>query len=304
MKNIYTLLLTLTASLTFAQQGTSFEASEGYQPGTLNQQNDWEVTEGSDGFIENQVVTDEFASEGSYSFKNGYESDFEPQWFPVFGASKVFETPADHTNFTFSYDIRVTATLGSDFEFTLFAIDENQDFVPVAGVGIENRGFIYTIKDVNYGFDYAEAQWTPNTWVNVKIEVTDAEVKYYINNVLQRTIANFTSLDIVGYNMLHNNYGADAYYDNFVITSGNLNTKPLNSSVVAVYPNPAQNFISVVMPANAAVADVSIYNLTGQKVAGSKQLQNINISTLAAGTYFLKATSTNGASYSTKIVKK
>jgi hypothetical protein len=39
-------------------------------------------------------------------------------------------------------------------------------------------------------------------------------------------------------------------------------------------------------------------------VAESKQLQNINISTLAAGTYFLKATSTNGASYSTKIVKK
>jgi hypothetical protein len=304
MKNIYTLLLTLASTFTFAQQSISFESSEGFQLGTLNQQNGWEVTEGSDGFVTNQVVTNEQASQGTYSFKNAYESDFDFQFFPIFGASKTFDTPADFNNFTISYDIFVTQTQGSDFEFTLFAIDENEEFVPVAGVGIENRGFIYTIKSVDYDFDYAEAEWTPNQWINVKIEVTANQIKYYINDVLQNTVANFTQLNIVGINMLHNNYGADAYYDNFIITTGNLGNKSADGSVFSIYPNPAENSISIVLPANTEIAELSIYNLTGQKVLQSNQSQNINITALASGTYFLKATTTNGAQFTKKIMKK
>ncbi len=305
MKKIYTLLFALASSLTFAQQTISFEASEGFQLGTLNEQNGWEVTEGSDGFITNQVISNEQASQGSFSFKNAFEPSFGEQFFPIFGAVKSFDTPQDYSNFTISYDILVTGTLGSDFEFTLFAIDENEEFTPVAGVGIENRGIVYVIKNESYGFDYAEGiTWTPNEWTNVKIEVTTTEIKYYINNVLTNTIANFSQLNISGFNMLHNNYGADAYYDNFVITTTSMGTQPVaNNSTLFVYPNPVKDNLSITMPANRELLEAGIYNLTGQKVLQFNSNENINVTTLSAGTYFLKVTDTNGAIYTKKIVK-
>jgi len=303
MKNTYTILLAFATSFTFAQQTISFETSEGYQLGSLNTQNDWEVTEGSDGFILNQVVSNEKASQGSLSFKNAYEPDFNSQFIPIFGASKTFTEPADHSNFTISYDVLATDKLGSDFEFTLFAIDENDEFVPVAGVGIENRGFIYLIKDVNYGFDYADSEWIPNTWINVKIEVSENEIKYYINNVLENTISNFTQLDIVGLNMLHNNYGNDSYYDNFVITTGSLGINPFEDAVVSVYPNPATKYVSITLPNNSELSQANIYSLTGQKVLGTKQGENIDISHLSGGTYLLKVMTNDGKLFTKKIIK-
>lgn len=297
------MLMGLTSALTFAQQTISFEAAEGFQLGNLNGQNGWEVTEGADGFITNQVITDGHSSNGTYSFKNGDEPGFDFQWFPIFGASKTFEAPLDHTNLTVSYDVKATALNGSDFEFVLYSIDANDEFVPVAGVGIENRGFIYLIKDADYDFDYAEAEWTPNEWVNIKIEVSATEIKYYVDNVLQSTIANFTQLDVLGVNMLHNNYGNDAYYDNLVITNSDLGTTPFGQNSLAVYPNPAKDVVSLALPINTEVKEVVVYNVTGQEVLRTNQTENISISELATGTYFLKATTTNGASLTKKILK-
>jgi len=303
MKNIYTALIALITSFTFAQEMISFESAEGYQLGTLNAQNGWEITEGSDGFLLNQVVSSEKASQGSYSFKNSYEPDFDFQWLPIFGASKTFAEPADYTEFTISYDIMVTDTLGSDFEFTLFAIDENDEYAPVAGVGIENRGMVYLIKDVNYGIEYADSEWLPNEWINVRIEVTATEIKYYINNVLEQTLSNFTELNIVGFNMLHNNYGYDAYYDNIVISDGTLSDKNFKDSSLLVYPNPTVNTISVAMSGNTDISGIEIYNLTGQNVLKTTQTENVDVSPLSSGTYFLKATDITGASFTKKILK-
>ncbi|TPD71809.1 T9SS type A sorting domain-containing protein [Flavobacterium microcysteis] len=304
MKKIQTLLLALASTTLWAQQTISFETSEGYQPGTLHQQNGWEVTEGSDGYIANQTVSNEAASTGSYSFKNAYEPSFDWQYFPIFGASKIFDSPKSYNNFTISYDVMASAKLGSDFEFTLFAIDSNEEYVPVAGVGIENRGFIYLIKNVDYGFDYAVTEWAPNQWVNIKIEVTASEIKYYINNTLEKTIANYTELNIVGFNMLHNNYGNNAFYDNFVITSENLGTKPFEAISYSVYPNPAQDIVSIELPANTTLSGASIYNIAGQKVMQTEASQTINVSSLSAGTYFLKGLTTDGASFTKKLIKK
>lgn len=295
--------MAISSSLAFAQQSISFESTEGYTVGTIHGQNGWEVTEGSDGLIQNQVITTEHASNGTFSFKNAYEPTFNEQWFPIFGAVKTFDTPLDHTNLTVSYDVKASAKNGADFEFVLYSIDANDEFTPVAGVGIENRGYIYMIKNANYGFDYATAEWTPNVWVNIKIEISAAEIKYYVDNILQNTVANFTGLDVLGFNILHNNYGNDAYYDNFVITSSNLAVNPLEEVSVTTYPNPAKDVISIAVPNEVQITQVTVYNITGQEVLKTNQTQNINVSQLASGTYLLKATSVNGSTLTKKIIK-
>lgn len=296
-------MFAITSSLTFAQQTISFESSEGYTLGTIHGQNGWEVTEGSDGLIQNQVITNSESSEGTFSFKNANEPSFGDQWFPIFGAVKTFATPLDHTNLTFSYDVKASAKLGADFELVLYSINADDEFTPVAGIGIENRGYIYVIKDENYGFDYAEAEWTPNTWVNIKIELSATQIKYYVNNVLQNTFAKFNQLDVLGFNMLHNNYGNDAYYDNFVITSGDLSVNPFQENSVAVYPNPAKDVISISTPNESEITTVSVYNVAGQEVLKTNQTKNINVSQFPSGAYFLKATSSNGSTMTKKIIK-
>lgn len=303
MKKMYTLLVALTTSFAFSQQNISFEASEGYQLGSLHAQNGWEVTEGIDGILANQTISNEQASSGSFSFKNAFEPTFNSQWFPIFGAAKTFATPLDFTDLTVSYDVKVTGKNGSDFEFVLYSINAAEEFVPVAGVGIENRGYIYLTKDADYDFDYATAQWTPNEWINIKIEISAAQIKYYVNNVLQNTIANFTQLNVLGLNMLHNNYGNDAYYDNFVISTNALSTTPFEQSQLVMYPNPATDVVSLTSADNSEIASIAIYNLSGQAVLETTQTQNINISTLAAGTYFLQAKSISGTSITRKMVK-
>ena len=301
MNKLYTLATALLTTISFAQQSISFEASEGFTLGTIHNQNGWEVTEGSDGFVSNQIITDENASQGTFSFKNANEPNFGDQWFPIFGAVKTFDTPADFNNFTISYDVKANMKLGADWEFTLYAIDAQEEFVPVAGIGIENRGFIYMIKDINYGFEYAATEWVLNEWTNIKIEVTAENIKYYVNNTIQGTFPNTTSLDILGFNMLHNNYGGDAFYDNFQITTGPLSTQDFAKTSVSIYPNPAVNSVSI--NSEVEIAEVEIFTLNGQKVLETTQSSNIDVSSLSQGLYLVTATDSSGNKTTTKLLK-
>ena len=301
MNKLYTIATALLTTIAFAQQNISFEASEGFTLGSIHNQNGWEVTEGSDGFVTNQIITNETASQGTFSFKNANEPSFGDQFFPIFGAVKTFDTPANFNNFTISYDVKANMKLGADWEFTLYAVDSQEEFVPVAGIGIENRGFIYMIKDINYGFEYAATEWILNEWTNIKIEVTAENIKYYVNNVIQGTFPNTTSLDILGFNMLHNNYGGDAFYDNFQITTGPLSTQDFAKTSVAIYPNPAVNSVSI--NSEAEIATIKIFTLNGQKVLETIQNKNIDISTLAKGMYLVQATDLSGNTITNKLLK-
>src|SRR5690606_26319056 len=73
MKNLYLLAAALFCSTISAQNKISFETSEGYQLGSINGQNSWQITDDGDGnFVENQLVSAEKFTSGIYSFKNGY----------------------------------------------------------------------------------------------------------------------------------------------------------------------------------------------------------------------------------------
>lgn len=305
MKKSITLLFALFSIAVFAQVDISFEANEGYELGSIHDQKGWEVTEHDlDGFITNQVISDEYASEGNYAFKNGFEPDYDWQYFPIFGATNLFDEPVDYSDFTISYDVMVTDTLGSDFEFVLFTIDEYDEWSPVAGVGIENRGYIYTIKDESYDFDYAETEWEAGEWINIKIEIDEQEINYYVNGLLENTIPNFSENDIVGFNMLHNNYGHDAYYDNFEISSGMMNTPKFAKGEITVFPNPVEEVMNLQVSENTEIENIQVFNLLGQRIISESFKENIDVADLEAGMYILKVNGVNGAVYTQKILKK
>lgn len=184
--------------------------------------------------------------DGVYSFKNAYEPDFDFQWLSIFGAAKAFDTPLTYENLTISYNILVTEQLGADYEFTAYAI-ENEEFTPVLGVGVENQGQFYVIVSEDYDFAYIEgAYWNANEWYTIKIEISSNEISYYINNELVYTGVNFSQLDISGINMLHNNYGGSAYYDNIITTYEDLSVSTINQKFLVTYPNPVKDILQFV----------------------------------------------------------
>lgn len=302
MKYLYSVFLLFAIVSMQAQIEISFEQNEGFVLGSIHEQNTWEATEASDGIVENQIISNEKASDGTYSFKNGYESNYDFQWFPIFGAVKAFDTPMNYEDFDISYDILVTDKLGADFEFVAYTIIDDE-FVPVAGVGIENRGGIYIIKDEDYNFEMIDAQWEPNTWVNVGIEVNNDEIKYYIDKELKLTLDNYTESDIHGFNMLHNNYGNDAYYDNIKINTRSLSVEDQELTNVKIFPNPTTDFITIQLPNGMSVEKAVVYNLLGKKLSAQKTTK-IDMRDFPSGTYILELTTDKGKTLIRKIIKK
>ncbi len=305
MKKFYFLSLALASSLVLSQQIISFEADEGFEIGSINNQNGWSVTEGNDGFIENQIITDETASDGSFSFKNGHEPDFNEQWLPIFGASKLFDETYSNEYFSISYDIQLTELMGADFEFTIFSMDESEYFYPIAGVGMEYQGNMYVINSIDYDFEMVEGvEWTIDEWYNIRIEINPDEIKYYFNNELVYTGENYNSVEIAGFNMLHNNYGGSAYYDNFLISTENMNVNDLISNSLKVYPNPVKDILNIEIPSNKKIKDIDIFSLTGEKLMHSAAVESLNLNQLSKGIYILKVTTENGQILTQKIIKR
>ena len=194
--------------------------------------------------------------------------------------------------------------MGADFEFTIFSMDESEYFYPIAGVGMEYQGEMYVINSIDYDFEMVEGvEWTTDEWYNIRIEINPEEIKYYFNNELVYTGENYNSVEIAGFNMLHNNYGGSAYYDNFIIQTEqeDLNVNDLNSNEFSIHPNPVKETLNINIDQN--ISNIEIYSMTGQKIKQFKQISNSNVSDLNKGTYLLKVTAENGEVFTKKFIK-
>lgn len=307
MKNLYFMVAALFCTTVSAQSQISFESSEGYVLGDINGQNGWTVTDTSDGPLTNQIITNEVASTGSFSFKNAYVPEYDDQWFPIFGVEKSFSPALDYKNTTISYDFYAPEQNGADFEFAIYSINEDtEEYDILLAVGFENRGLIYIFNEKNFGgFDYANADWSANKWYNMKVEITEDTITYYLNDAVVYTGANTSKAKVNGMNFLHNNYGGSAYYDNIKVNGRKLAVNNVNKGKIAVYPNPVKNNLNFSLPNAQKIAKISIHNLVGQLVLNKELEQNtINLSTLKTGAYIVTVTDTKGVSYSSKFIKE
>ncbi len=293
--------------MAWSQQTISFETSEGYALGDLNGQNGWTVTESSDGFITNQIITDEKSKDGNYSFKNAHLDGTGPQWFPIIGAEKTFPQPLDYKNTTISYDFLAPEQGGADYEFAVYAINEQEEtFDIMTAVGFQNEGkmYFYTEPNLDGYIRMDDVTWQQNQWYNLEVRFTADKLIYLLNGTQVLEAPNTSTLDLTGFNFLHNNYGGDAYYDNIKINNQSLAVHDLTSAKITVYPNPVEKTLHLTFPANEKAAEITIYNTAGQllhKVAGA---DTIDVSAFAQGMYIITAKSDKNRSYQTKFIKK
>ena len=104
-------------------------------------------------------------------------------------------------------------------------------------------------------------------------------------------------------------YLDDIYIYNRAITQSEISllygdqtvgNKELQSNKVSVFPNPANNQLNISIKAKK----IEIFTADGRRVKTLVNQQNINISELSSGIYFLKGISDNNEFFSTQFVKK
>ncbi|GGW67950.1 putative secreted protein (Por secretion system target) [Winogradskyella epiphytica] len=306
MKKITLLITCLAVSLTaISQQTISFEASEGFSLGDINTQNGWETTSTGPGtFVTNQEITDAQATDGTYSFKFGNEPAFPGQEGPVVGGFYDFATPIPHSTFTVSFDMLATQQdgTGADFRFGLTGTDGTDGYY-VLVVDFNYLGNINVLNAAGDAFQII-GTWTANTWYNVRAEVSETNVTFFVNDVEAGQSVLISNYDIESLRVVHDNYGGDAYVDNIRINDEDLSVIDFSNNTFTHNYNKSIKTLNLESSA-AAMTSVEIYSVLGQNVL-TKSLnatsESIDLSSLTDGVYLAKV-SVDGHSETIKFMK-
>lgn len=306
MKNLYFLAAAFFCSTISAQNQISFETSEGYQLGSLNGQNSWQITDDGEGnFVQNQMVTDEKSSNGTFSFKNGYTDEYGGQFYPIIGAQKDFDQPLDYNDASVSFDVLVTETEASNFEMAAYGISATQEYYPVFDLAFDWEGTLKVVSNIDFDMEDTGFAWEANRWYSVKVKVSATEIKYFVDGALIYTTSNFTQIDLLGMNFLHDNFGGDGYIDNIKINEVEMSVNNVKKESLKIYPNPVKNDLNFNLPNGEKISTIQIYNMAGQNlVTKTTSDATLNLENLKAGTYIITVSSTNGTSYSSKFIKE
>ncbi|WP_179354252.1 T9SS type A sorting domain-containing protein [Winogradskyella vidalii] len=312
MKKITLLFICAVLSLNLtAQETISFESTEGYTLGDINTQNGWVSTgDGAGGFVTNQVVSDEQASDGSYSLKITTESAFGGQESPIVGGFYDYSTPVSYVDAVFSTDLYIDTFDSSTTSDYMLGFINLTDGVFITYINFSYTGDINILADDGAGtviLDDTLTDWTPLTWFNVRMELTTGgAVEIFIDNVSIYTGTVATpDADIEHVRFVHDNFAGFAYLDNF--RTNDEPTASVNefdsSSLTHYYDKNSETFN--LESSNSPITNIEIYSIQGKRVISqplSNTTESINTASLADGVYLAKVT-IDGNSETIKFIK-
>ena len=304
MKKIYLIAFAAASIFCGAQQTISFENSENFTLGSIHNQNGWEVTLNSDNQpVQGQDVSDEFASNGTQSLKINVDLNEDFGWFPIFGAAKELSPSLDYKNLDVEFDVYISELEGSTFEFGAYGIAADE-FVPIFVYSFNYTGNLELVNSVDYDYENANFTWAANQWYQLKVEIRENSILYYINGNLVATGENFTKTNIEGINFVHDNFSGAAYIDNIKINNVQLGVQSVQSKKLITYPNPVKDILKIELPQGEKIKVVEVYNAVGQKVAQFSDQKEISLNNLKAGLYLVKVLTDDNSVHTTKIIKE
>ncbi len=295
-KNLLLISTLILTNLALAQTSISFESSEGYSLGSVNNQNNWTIYEPDEDseFLPIVNITDERATEGANSLEVVSQNSFESS-----GASKTLET-IDY-NFSLSLDVFVKAepesAMGS--EIVLDLLNDEINFAEI-NFSIDNTiwagsaNWLSEIEGITYDF---------NKWYKVRYDV-DLDQKTYVILLNDEIIFEDyydAGTNLVGLDFFMFDYGSSFNIDNIEIKPlDDLSINNQQKNIVSIFPNPTSDFINI--KTENKVESVEIFDYSGKLLLQQKS-KKINIQHLNQGNYLLKITTDKG-SLTKKIIKK
>ncbi|SEH53187.1 T9SS type A sorting domain-containing protein [Epilithonimonas hominis] len=304
MKNKYLLMLSLVSSFAMAQKSISFENNEGYTTGNIHGQNNWEVTLNSDELpINGQNITSESASAGSNALKIAVDVDEDFGWFPIYGAAKILDQGFNYKHTTIEFDAYISELDGSTFEFGTYGAD-NDEFVPISTFSFNYTGNLEVVSSIDYDYEATEFTWQADKWYKLKAEISENQIKYYIDGTLVYTGTNFSKRNVLGIIFLHDNISGFAYIDNIKINDEVMSVNDVKKDNIKLYPNPVKDVLKIDIPNNETITNICIYNVAGQKVKTFSLPKEINIESLPKGNYIIEITTDKDKKYTSKFIKQ
>ncbi|QEE50627.1 T9SS type A sorting domain-containing protein [Flavobacterium alkalisoli] len=300
-----------------AQETISFETTEGYTLGSLNDQNEWGLTQIDEQgtTIAGVEVNDVMASDGTMSVSITKDAAIGNQQNANMGAfSPAISAPYNVISLSFDFYIATDSdetTEGSDYAVILQSNTQN------ALTSRLQFRFDNTIAVVDIDSETNEpallliegAEYTSNEWhtVTIDYDFQANTINYTMDDVLLFEGTAFSGTAIDQMVLLHDNWAGTTFYIDNVMLDGTLGVNEQLLSKFSIYPNPASDVINIANAENILVNGVEIVDLNGRVVKsvnlnGVTEAQ-INISDLSSGMYLMNVSSDQGTT-TKKIVKK
>ena len=310
MKKItFSFLICFLSILSYSQGTISFEASEGYSSGNINAQNGWVTTGcGTGCYIQNQVISSDYATDGVNSLKIVQETAFSGQSSPIVGAFYNYSSPVPNTMATFSADFYIDtfdSSTTSDYIFGLVNVTAGQfrtyvrftfqgNISVLAGDGLGGA----TLAD-------SGTDWTPLTWFNVRIELDGTNVEVFVNNASIYSGLAATAGSVEQVRFAHDNYVGFAYIDNFRTNDEQLSVSEFELKQLKHFYDTTSDVLTV-SSSDSNIENIRIFNVLGQQVLITKSndaSESIDLSNLKNGIYIVNVSIEN-RSESFKFVKQ
>ena len=283
---LFGVLTLLSLSVNAQNQKISFENSEGFSIGNLNNQKNWFNW----GYVSdnNSKIINTLASDGTNSAQVINNDIEEGNWggiaYPI----------TKYNKYSISADVYLENANNSDYEM-LALYNENNDYDLVGGLLFYYDGEI-AYEDMNSSVTLDT--WTPKKWYNVKAEV-DLKAKkviYFLDNVKVKdtNISNLNN-EITEVNFSFDNYGSGFIVDNInIIDLENLRLDEYNNTEISIYPNPTTDYINI----NSSEKNntIKITDLTGKVILNEVNTTKINVRQLTKGIYIINIKTDNSES--------
>jgi hypothetical protein len=297
-KTLFSLAIALfSVSLSAQQQKISFEASEGYNLGSVIGQKEWTVKTDNVPNSNFQIVTGK-ATDGNNSVEvtstNAYTENM----------TYLFKKIPEYKRLSVSADVKLEKLDSSEYYMLSLYYNNNGTYSWAGGFNFLISGNFYADNDLNF---QALGKWIPGKWYNLKIEidhVTEKNIKYYLDNQLVHTSP--LSSKVVRANDLNfefDNDGSGFIVDNIIIKDMDyLEVSDVAKTEVSVFPNPASDFINI--KSNEVIKSVKLYNASGSLVkTENNNSSKIDISSLLKGNYIISIETESGIE-TKKIIKE
>ncbi|MCF6366823.1 MAG: T9SS type A sorting domain-containing protein [Bacteroidales bacterium] len=208
-----------------------------------------------------------------------------------FDETKIIENPNANFSFDGQYDL-----------YKMYSLDEN---VPL--IWTTNNNIEFALNAVPYFFDEQIIKLgfkgNNSDVYEISLSGTNLSADIFIVDKFAGTYQNLKETSV--YTFTHS---GGATFDRFELHfSQPTNIADISADNISIYPNPAKNFINIIVSNEFSAFDIEITDVLGKKVCEKPNIKNtfkqIDISGFKSGTYFIKV-KTKNKYYTEKLIVK
>ena len=309
MKKITLILIGLITLNAFGQDLISFESGEGYSLGDINGQDNWFVSASGPTPIVNQEVSNEQASDGSFSLRLSEDPAFGGQAQINTGAFYPLAGPLDTAMTILSFDIYIDSFSGTRFDV---GFDNTVEDLTITAVAVNTGGSVNVYTNEVDGGDNSTVEFNDtgedlveDTWYNVRIEINNNNQEVFLDDVsIFSGTLGISNVDIQRLVVVHDNKGGVFFFDNFRINDDSLsNTDVALNNYDFRFASSTEELL--LNSPSQIMEQVSVFNMMGQQVLNKRLGNNserIGLKNLSSGMYVAQI-SVNGSVETLKFIK-